>query len=181
MEDLIPEDAETGVLIVAHPDDEALWCGGLLAKRDILWTVICCSIPHRDPERAYHFFQSCELLGVGARLLPFSERAGWRLDLIDVAEFDVIVTHGPSGEYGHPHHRAVHDAVQQKLPRRVRRFIGYKRGGRGRFELPLDETLKAQKLAALKCYTSPVNGGETWTDLLDKFGKQFDLWCETYD
>lgn len=184
MDDLIPESAETGLLVVAHPDDEALWCGGLLARRDILWTVICCSIPHRDPERAYHFFQSCEVLGATGRLLPFSERSGpFRYDLIDVAGFDVILTHGRAGEYGHPHHKNVHEGIRNKLPNRVRRHIGYRPDRRrGQWSLPLDATLKAKKLEALKCYRTEVpEGQETWANLLEIFGKKFDLWNETYD
>ena len=27
-------------------------------------------------------------------------------------EYDLILTHGAEGEYGHPHHRVVHDAVK---------------------------------------------------------------------
>lgn len=182
MDDLIPEGAKRGLGIFAHPDDESLWCGGLIARADVEWTIVCCSIPPRDPVRAYKFFLACETLGAKGRLLPFPEESfivDDRTMYVDFSDFDFVLTHGAAGEYGHAHHIALHDLIRERVP--VVRFIGY--GGKGRFTVPLDETLRAKKLAALKCYdhVSVSDGTLKWQALLDYYGKRFDLWTETYD
>lgn len=184
MDALIPAGAKRGCAILAHPDDESLWCGGLLSRSGIDWTVICCSVPEKDPERAYKFFAACTLLGVTGRLLPFGEKAGlFRLDLIDLTGFDLVLTHGPEGEYGHPQHRELHDRLFRFCPVPLR-TIGYRQGGMGRFAFPLDAIARHTKLEALKCYDhkSPADDGKTkWQALIDYYGTRFDLWNETYD
>lgn len=178
MDHLIPWDAKRGLAIFAHPDDETLWCGGLLSRGDLDWTVVCCSIPEKDPERAYKFFGACSALGVTGRLLPFGEKAGpFRLDMIDTDGFDVVLTHGVAGEYGHPQHKELHE----RLPMATR-HIGY--GGEGRYKLPLSDPMKHRKMAALRCYdhVSPADDGKPkWEALLEYYGKRFDVWRETYD
>lgn len=180
LENLIPDSARTGVLVVAHPDDESLWCGGLLARRDVDWTVICCSIPKADPERAYKFFLACEVLGAKARLLPYREDNGqFRLDLLDLRPFHVIVTHGRNGEYGHPQHKELYERL---YGHENTRFIGY--GGAGHYMVPLDANLLEKKRAALACYdhVSSTDGGLTKSQaLIDYYGSRFDLWTERYD
>jgi LmbE family N-acetylglucosaminyl deacetylase len=179
MDDLIPEDAETGVAVFAHPDDESLWAGGLLAGNNVTWTVICCSIPKRDPIRAYKFFDACEMLGVNGRLLPFSEEDPFRLDLLDLDGYDVILTHGKAGEYGHPHHKFLHERIANEFPKKAR-FVAY--GGEATWELPLTPLGKAIKSNAIHCYNhrgadGPLTKAEA---LLEYYGKRFDLWTERY-
>jgi LmbE family N-acetylglucosaminyl deacetylase len=179
---LIPAGAKKGLAIFAHPDDESLWCGGLLSG-ELDWTVVCCTIPVKDPIRADKFFAACRSLNVDARLVSFLENGGrMPLDKIDTTGFDVILTHGRAGEYGHPQHTEVHAYVASRFPERAR-YIGYRRGGSGRFVYPLNEWQRARKLAALKCYdhVSPTDGKPKWEALLERYGKDFDLWCETYD
>src|SRR6185369_9909067 len=91
------------VLVVAHPDDESLFFGGLLASEPGDWTVISCSIPRTDPIRAWKFFDACEVLGAKPRLLPFSETE-FNISALELSSFDQIVTHNSAGEYGHPQH-----------------------------------------------------------------------------
>lgn len=183
MERLIPAGARRAVAVLAHPDDESLWCGGLIGRSDLDWTVICCSIPHADPIRAYQFFQACEVLGAKGRLLPFGERAGlFRIDEIDLSSFDLVLTHGRNGEYGHPQHIELHDRLRERVPDRLR-TIGYRKDGAGRFSHPLDSIAKQIKLAALRCYSavSPTDRKPKWEALLEYYGSRFDLWHETYD
>lgn len=177
-EKLIPSGVCRPVAVLAHPDDEALWCAGLIASSDLHWTVICCSIPDRDPPRAYRFFYSCEVLGAKPRMLPFRESEGLQLDRLKLDEFDFILTHGAAGEYGHRHHIEIHDYISERHADRSR-YIGY--GGPGRFRYPLDAIAKHAKEQSIKCYNDEWRGMPQWQFLLNNYGKRFDLWTECYD
>lgn len=110
-------------VIVAHPDDETIWCGGvMLAHPDWRWTVLslCRAL---DPDRALKFHALCVRMGVkgiisdlddGDPLQPVHlERDIVRriVDLLPSRRWDVCITHGRNGEYGHPRHVEVHQAV----------------------------------------------------------------------
>lgn len=98
------------VVIVAHPDDEILWAGGLiLSLPQIQWHIL--SLTRRsDPDRAPKF--SCVLQELGAtgsmadlddgpeqKPLPSSEIQQAIMDLLPPVHFDLVLTHGPRGEY----------------------------------------------------------------------------------
>lgn len=173
------------VLVVAHPDDESLWFGGLLAAEPGDWMTICCSIPRTDPVRAWKFFAACEVLGTKARLLPFNEGTAREplqyLELLDLSGFDQIVTHNVVGEYGHYQHLQLNRALVARYPDKV------VTGGYGKSEGPkrivLNEHQLGVKMAALRCYDhiSPTDGKSKWRALIDRYGSQFDLGVETYD
>lgn len=176
--DLIPEGVKRPVAVFAHPDDESLWCGGLLYASDMDWTVICCSIPPHDRQRAWKFFDACEALAVRGVLMPFEEGEGLNLSLLDLGGYDFIVTHGEAGEYGHRHHVQLHAHIKQRWGEKAR-YIGY--GGEGRFTLSLDDIAKRRKLEALQCYDRESNGEPQWKHLIANYGRKFDLWNERYD
>ena len=172
-------------LVVAHPDDESLWFGGLLAAEPGDWTVICCSIPRTDAIRAWKYFAACEVLGARPRLLPFIEAGPNEplsgLDLIDLSGFDQVVTHNTVGEYGHQHHIQLNRLLTVRYPDKVVTG-GYGKAAGSKF-ISLNEHQMGIKLAALRCYdhTSPTDGKPKWRALLDRYGSQFDLGVETYD
>jgi len=110
-------------IIVAHPDDEIIWSGGLiLQKPEWEWTVLslCRS---DDPDRSRKFKLVGGLLrfdafisdvddsnplkeinpqrDIGCRVLNFLASTSW----------DLCLTHGSNGEYGHPRHKEVHGEV----------------------------------------------------------------------
>lgn len=172
-------------LVVAHPDDESIWFGGLLAAEPGNWTVICCSIPRTDPVRAWKFFGACEVLGAKARLLPFVE-AGPKdplqnLDLINLSGFDEIVTHNVVGEYGHQHHVQINRLLTARYPDKV--VTGGYGKAAGSKRMALNEHQLGIKMAALRCYdhVSPSDGKPKWRALIDRYGAEFDLGVETYD
>ena len=119
------QDGRDAIAIVAHPDDEILWCGGLiLQKSDWSWSILSLSRAG-DEDRCPKFRRVCEHLGaqgwisdlddsnplrqlqpvrdIGRRI---SQYAGGR-------DWDLCITHGANGEYGHQRHREVHAEVMR--------------------------------------------------------------------
>ncbi len=172
-------------LIVAHPDDESLFFGGLVASEPGDWTIICCSIPRTDPERAWKFFAACDVLKAKPRLLPFIETGPreplQNVDLIDLRQFDQIVTHGTVGEYGHYQHVQLNRYLAMVCSDKL--LMGCYGKSAGQKLVVLNEHQLGIKMAAIRCYdhTSPSDGKPKWQALLDRYGSEFDLGVETYD
>jgi hypothetical protein len=166
-------------LVVAHPDDESLWFGGLLAAEPGNWTVICCSTPRTDPIRAEKFFDACKVLNAHAALIRLVETDTLDISSLDLSGFDQIVTHNSVGEYGHKHHLQLnrHLAAKYKI------VTGCYGKAPGPKKIALNEHQLGLKLAALRCYdhVSPSDGIPKWRALIDRYGGQFDLAVETYD
>lgn len=115
------------VVIVAHPDDETLFFGGLiLSNKDLKWSVIVATDANADGDgarRAQQLQEACRLLGVYEVIQwDFPDIFEQRLDqeklIKKISDFanshpDIteVYTHGPAGEYGHPHHQDVSFAV----------------------------------------------------------------------
>jgi hypothetical protein len=173
-------------MVVAHPDDESLWAGGLpLRFKDREWTIICCSIPRPQykPQRAEQFFSACDALGVQQLVLfnhveteltvPFP----W-LDELQLDGFDTIVTHNSFGEYQHEHHIGVHDYIVEKYwGRKPLVFFGYGVPETSKsFSITLTDAELEGKWNALSCYP------ETIQMLVDRFfhGKKEAMRVERY-
>lgn len=189
-------DVRRAVLVVAHPDDETLWCGGLLAStaEQIEWTVICCSTPRRDPIRVEKFAEACQLLGVRHRIVSAWEETPPPQPLTHLERFlsaqrlsayDLLVTHGTEGEYGHVHHRQLNrylTARQTHVVTIAMRPTGSQSPGQ---DFALAPAVIAKKLSALHCYDHvlPYRGRPMpkWEALLLEYGKTFDLETERYD
>lgn len=175
-------------LIVAHPDDEVLWFGGLLLRHPGDWTVICCTVPRKDPERADYFHDAVAALGASGWVLPHvepdpsrSELPWLRSELGDLSEFDTVVTHNAVGEYGHRHHVAVNDYVLSVRPDAITGGYGV---GRLRYAVKLTDAEWAAKEEALRSYRHvlPWRGvaRPKWEALLLNYGRRYDLRVETY-
>lgn len=123
-----PVEQPDALLVYAHPDDEILFAGGLmLAYPDWRWSLVRCV--HGGNERAVDHSRAVELLcraGVNIRntyclyagddWVDAAERRDWYRMLAEAVGVcfpppDVVFTHGFRGEYGHPHHIAVHHIV----------------------------------------------------------------------
>lgn len=122
------EPRRRAAIVVAHPDDEVIFFGALavrLAGEDWDVDVICVTGDFGSPwttgTRRAEFFRACWALGAKARMLSLKDEKG----LLDEAalaralaervrwdRYARVLTHGPWGEYGHPHHvqvcRAAH-------------------------------------------------------------------------
>ena len=100
----------TCAVIVAHPDDEVLWCGGtIMMNPEIDWTIISLCRAS-DLDRAPKFSKVLEALnakGLMGDLGDDSEQTPLDdlliqqaiMDLLPTDKFDFILTHSTSGEY----------------------------------------------------------------------------------
>lgn len=176
-------------LVVAHPDDESLFFGGLVIANPGDWTIICCSTPRIDPVRAEKFFDACRVLDARGILrqsiepppsepFPVLDAIGREIERCDA---DVIVTHNVVGEYGHIHHVCLNRFIASRWPDKI--VTGGYGKAPGPYVVSLDPEGLARKLSALRCYdhVSPSDGRPKWQALLDRYGPQFDLSVETYD
>lgn len=97
-------------VIAAHPDDETIWAGGtILLHSEVAWhvAVLCRGT---DPDRAPRFFRALQQLGASGSIgdldddpqqspLAQLEVEQVILSLLSGERFDLIITHGPHGEY----------------------------------------------------------------------------------
>jgi len=116
-------------VLVAHPDDETLWAGGLLLRHPE-WSVHIVTLCRgSDPDRAPRFRRVLTRLGAQGAMGDLDDGPGQEpLDpglvkatltsLLPGQVFDLLITHDPEGEYTwHRRHgevaRAVHELWRQ--------------------------------------------------------------------
>ncbi|MGQ0601865.1 MAG: PIG-L deacetylase family protein [Anaerolineales bacterium] len=134
-------------IVVAHPDDETLWAGGFVLEH-FHWNWHILSLCRgSDPDRAPKFaclLQQLSASGVMADLddgpeqRPLSPRAVQQqvLKLLPRRQFDVVLTHGPLGEYTwHRRHVEVCQAVTTlwqtgQISAKALWWFAYEDGGR---------------------------------------------------
>jgi len=110
-------------IIVAHPDDETLWVGGTIMSHPSWKCFIVCLCRRNDKDRAPRFYQALHILRShgnmgeledGPDQLPLSGRTVEQtiLNLLPSKQFDLIISHNPTGEYTrHIRHEEVSKAV----------------------------------------------------------------------
>lgn len=114
---------KTVAIIVAHPDDETLWAGGMILQNPSWQCIIVCLCRVNDEKRAPKFYSTLEILqstGVMGDLddapeqKPLDETTVENaiLALLPPKNYDLIITHNPNGEYTkHIRHEEVSKAV----------------------------------------------------------------------
>jgi LmbE family N-acetylglucosaminyl deacetylase len=112
-------------VIVAHPDDETLWAGGLLLSHPEWSPFIVALCRGNDPDRAPKFRKALECLGAegtmgtlddGPDQFPLSAKRVQEaiMALLPVQDYDILLTHAPQGEYTwHRRHGEVSLAVRE--------------------------------------------------------------------
>lgn len=134
------------LLIVAHPDDETLWAGGLmLLHPQTRWTVMTLT-RKSDSDRAPKFNRVMDFLGAkgimgdlddGPEQKPLAEKEIRKTiqSLLPMDKFDLILTHSRWGEYTqHLRHEETSKAVLAmhttgELPNKLIWMFAYEDGG----------------------------------------------------
>ena len=113
----------TNLMIVAHPDDETLWGGAHLLDEDYLVVCVTCG---NDKNRVMEFQQALAISDDQYLMLDYPDKVNGKRDdwatslefitedlkeIMQIKNWDKIVTHNIDGEYGHIHHKMLHDVV----------------------------------------------------------------------
>ena len=142
------------IMIVSHPDDEALFGGAELLSHSEEYKVVAIDEYQNDIRRR-EFLDSMRFIGItdyehwtghkGGEDY-FREKLIYELlRVLRERDYKKIVTHGENGEYGHPRHRATHDILAHLRPEKLWCF------GRGK---RLDDKMIERKGKLLKVYKS---------------------------
>jgi len=124
-DELIHSPRQRAAVVVAHPDDETLWCGGyILAHPEFDWRIVTLCRAS-DPDRAPKFRRVLEQLGAVGEMadlddgpdqepLPIEQLQATIARLLAGNSYSLILTHGPSGEYTqhHRHEECCHAVVE---------------------------------------------------------------------
>lgn len=108
------------LMIVAHPDDDAIFGGAHLLEGG--WLVVCVTNGRNDT-RAKEFREAIGKTGNLPLILEYPDKVNFLRDdwdsvrdgiredlrrLIALKDWAMIVTHNEKGEYGHQHHKMTH-------------------------------------------------------------------------
>ena len=123
MLDLYKAKQYNNLMIVAHPDDETLWGGANIFKERYF---IVCLTNSNNYRRANDFNKILKFTNNSGFILNYPDFQDNRIDdwsevgiglfkdlstLLNYKYWEKIVTHGPEGTTGHPHHKKISEYV----------------------------------------------------------------------
>ena len=109
-DEAMPGSRQRAAVVVAHPDDEILWCGGyILSHPEFDWRIVTLCRAS-DPDRAPKFRRVLEQLGAVGEMADLDDEPGQvPLPIEQIQEtiarllagnsYSLVLTHGPKGEY----------------------------------------------------------------------------------
>ena len=115
------------LVVVAHPDDEIIWIGGILLRNKNNWDTRVISLCRSDDsDRAPKFKRVCGMLGIRGFISDLDDEILEQVDdekiisrvkelIGENSEYDYIFTHGKNGEYRHIRHKEIHKAVLRMI------------------------------------------------------------------
>jgi LmbE family N-acetylglucosaminyl deacetylase len=124
-----------GLIVIAHPDDESLFAGGILfrTQHTVCWHVICMT-NESDTRRADEFrrviikLSGRMCLGITGEMFDVPD--GYASETTEddprmkrflatvnkkLETSDVLISHGKTGEYGHDDHKAVYQLCRKMV------------------------------------------------------------------
>lgn len=125
----LQSDTVNAVVIIAHPDDETIFCGGtLLVYPRWNWKIICLTRNIDENPRGTQFRSAMDFFkALGVNIVSYQclgnfdngqeltqeEINDWSNDISSLnLTPDIVITHNTEGEYGHNHNRHVNRIVK---------------------------------------------------------------------
>lgn len=101
---------KVAAVIIAHPDDETLWAGGLILNNPSWKWFVLCLTRKSDQERAVKFYKVLKILGADGIMGDLDDGPEQKplegkdleesiLQLLPSREYDLVISHNPAGEY----------------------------------------------------------------------------------
>lgn len=125
------------LMIVAHPDDETLWGFNELYNKKFLVVCVTCGrnkTREKEIESAMKMTDD-KLISLGYTDKFMKRRSKWNFSyknieydlktIIELKKWNNIVTHNKDGEYGHMHHKMIHNMVYDIKPKHLSSFGKY--------------------------------------------------------